>query len=191
MMRRALAGLMAAFRVEPTEDMVLAYAAGLADLSIAEIEAATLWGLRNCRFMPTIAELRGAVGRKDDIDAMASDAWQDVERAFCFGCYQTVDFEDRCINAAIRSMGGWVALLDRVGNAEDANFARLEFLKLYKAKRGSGFSESYASPLKGIGESVFNLTPKRIGMIERRPLIAATRSVEHESTGMITQIRKP
>jgi hypothetical protein len=173
--RDALLGLMATFRVEASEQMLLGYAAGLADLTPSEIKAATMAAIQRSRFMPSVADLREYVGKRLDVDAMAAYAWQDVERAFGFGAYQAVDFEDKAVNATLRAMGGWVAVLDRVGTAEDAKFCRVEFLKLYRAKRAGGFSEEAAAPLRGLGETPRNLRPQRIGMIERRPMIAATR----------------
>jgi hypothetical protein len=51
-------GLAAAFRVEASTALQMAYWVGLEDLDLEDVQRAALAGLKSCEFFPTVAKLR-------------------------------------------------------------------------------------------------------------------------------------
>ena len=172
--------LAAAFGVEATGPLYAAYTAGLDGMSADEVEAAGALALRGCKWMPKPAELRALV--RGDPKALAVPAWESVLSAMLeHGSYVSVDFEDKAINAAVRSMGGWPRLCLREGD-DLHTWARKEFLAAYESFASIGVPEETGACLPGRaeeanGERFAEHTPmKRIAAPMRR-LAAGRRSL--------------
>jgi hypothetical protein len=144
-----VAALAEAFGREASPATHLGYWLGLQDLPIEAIRLAVSSALRRCKFMPSPAELREMAGEGDS-KSRAQAAWLELEETVrVVGGYRSVDFEDRTINAAVRSLGGWerICLL----SAEEFDkWLRKDFLACYEALDRSGVSEEASAPLVGI-----------------------------------------
>lgn len=134
------------------KDLLLhGYRLGLEDLSIEQIEHACKRAMSECDKMPVPAELRKLAGVPSAADA-AMLAWQVVEDSTSIGAYRSVDFSDPVINATIRSLGGWPAILDRSAEEFD-KWVRRDFLATYAALARTGVSEEAGRPLAGLSGS--------------------------------------
>ena len=152
MARKAIAILVAilaeAFRQNPSAMTAKAYEVGLSDLSDGELEAATGRAMRQCKFFPTVAELRQLAGEMPPGDR-AVIAWEAVLRAGrLHGYYHSVDFDDRAINATIRQMGGWEALSEQL-ERQDVTWVRKEFERVYQVYCRRGVTAAEGGPLGG------------------------------------------
>ena len=91
----------------------MAYLYGLADLTAAQLDLACAEALRNCRFLPTVADIRAALAearsrmalaRPDDAPT-AGDA-RGTQRRVCGDCqglgWRVVERQDAAGNWAIR-----------------------------------------------------------------------------------------
>jgi hypothetical protein len=144
----ALTALAETFREKISETTVAAYSMALDDLPIDAIEKAAKRAMREKTFFPAAHELRALAG---DIppDQRAVIAWQAVLKALRrHGYTATVDFDDRAINAAIRTMGGWEALSDRL-DTDETQWVRKEFEATYKVFCQRGVTAEEARPLAG------------------------------------------
>lgn len=142
-------GMASTFRQEPTEALLTGYWIGLRDLPIEAIESAVGRGLRECRFMPCVAELREMAGdiRPED---RAIQAWVCFERAVTeHGGYASVDFEDSLINATVRALGGWERCCGMPAEEFDRWLPR-EFQRVYSSFARSGVDPELRLPLGGI-----------------------------------------
>lgn len=142
----------AAFRQEPTEAMTHGYWLALDDLELPAVRRAAKRALRECKFMPTASELRELAGdmRPDDRAVLAWDAF---ERAVVSqGGYRSVDFDDRLINATVRSLGGWQRCCEMNPEQFDT-FLRKDFERIYATLCRTGVSADRAAPLLGIHAS--------------------------------------
>lgn len=146
-----IGAVLCAFDREATDATLQGYWWGLDDLSIEDVERSCRRALGECRRMPVPAELRELAGIARPEDA-AQIAWQAVERATSLGSYRTVDFEDRLINATIRSLGGWPAILERSPEEFD-KWVRKDFLATYQAFSRTGVSDEAAAPLPGLSRT--------------------------------------
>jgi hypothetical protein len=147
---KTVCALALTFNREATEMLISAYWMALSDLDIKSIEAASITAMRQCRFMPTPSELRDLAGVGNSARSIA--AWSDVQRAMPLGSYKSIDFADPLINAVVRLLDGWPALLDRCGTVDGAKWYRMEFSKLYEQLSTSGVDGEVCRPLKGIAE---------------------------------------
>lgn len=142
----AVTTLSETFRQPLTDAAVEGYIAGLEDLPEELIRMALRRALRECRFMPTPAELRemaGAPGAKAAMTKAIADAWEAVVWAIRKHSYtESVDFGP-LVNAVIRNMGGWQAACGW-GTAERDTWKRKEFASLFEA-----FSTSPPASLRG------------------------------------------
>jgi hypothetical protein len=68
-------GLAANFRAEMSDAQVAIMWLGLGDLSLGEMETATRRALLECRFMPTVAELRERCGRHSKLRIVDGKPW--------------------------------------------------------------------------------------------------------------------
>lgn len=129
--------------------MLQGYALGLDGLSAEALERAVKRAIKECRFMPSPAELRDLAGEGQDLPGRAALAWQTVLDAVQFvGWYRSIDFEDKAINAAIRALGGWQWLCERAAG-DQLPFLRRDFLNLYQAYARAGVPDFAALPLAG------------------------------------------
>lgn len=137
------------FRQQVTKHTFDAYAVGLEGLTIKQIEAGVSRALRECKFMPSSAEIRQLSGELNGQDR-AVKAWDAFEHAVIEqGGYRTVDFDDVVINATVRSLGGWEAVCTMPVKEFDT-FLRQKFLTAYASHYASGVGEDEAAPLVGL-----------------------------------------
>lgn len=138
------------FDRRPTDAMLTGYQLGLTDVPVDAIEAATAKAMKTCKFMPKPVELREPAGEAAP-EQRAVLAWQVVADNAWLGPYKHIDFDDPLINATIRSMGGWVSLLDRPP-AEFDKWARKEFIDTYTGFMRSGVDGEACHPLPGLSD---------------------------------------
>lgn len=132
-----------------TKVTFLAYIAGLDGLTVEQIEQGVNRALKTCKFMPAPAELRELAGELKGQDR-AVKAWMALERAIVQqGAYRTVDFDDRVVNATVRSLGGWERIC-ATDPKEFDTFLRQKFIASYAALYAAGVGEEEAAPLQGI-----------------------------------------
>lgn len=147
----AIGALFVTFGVDATEARLKAYWIGLGDLPMGHIEGACNRAIREAKRLPVPAELRELSGVARPEDA-ALKAWRVVEEATAIGSYRSVDFADGTINATIRSLGGWPAILARSPEEFD-KWVRRDFLATYQAFARTGVSAEAKSPLPGLSQS--------------------------------------
>jgi hypothetical protein len=175
---------------ELTDAMLLGYWFALKDLELKDIQQGCYRALKESSTMPKPAELRELAGVASP-DTQANLAWQDVLRATSQGSYRHIDFDDRIINATIRTLGGWPNFLARFTSAREEEFARHAFSKTYKCYLNSGVNGEACLPLAGLSdaavidgvvttprpvriESSSGNRPKQIAPPVGRELVAAT-----------------
>lgn len=143
--------LCAVFQTAVTEPLTEAYWACLRDMESQAFSEAVTRALATLRFMPKPGELRALSGQVLPEDR-AIAAWNRARAAIgSQGSYMSVDFEDKIINAAIRSMGGWELLC--ASDAEEVSpWARKEFEKHYLAWLRMDPSDDHIKPLPGLIE---------------------------------------
>lgn len=139
-----------AFRQKITPITIRAYELGLRDLDIAEIERAIADAIHQCKFMPSVAELREMAGVVPK-ESRAVIAWAAVKRAIRdVGEYKSVDFDDPTINATIRVMGGWEELCGIQAGEQFDVWARKRFEETYRSLSSSRVGDDLGRPLAGI-----------------------------------------
>lgn len=145
---QAIGAMAATFRQEATEMVFTGYRLGLEDLSIEAIEHAATRAIRECKFMPTVSELRDLAGhmRPEDRAVLAWDAA--VRAVSTHGYTKSVNFDDRVINATIRSLGGWDEFNLRA-ESNDAKWLRKDFERIYTSFCRNGISREAAMSLPG------------------------------------------
>lgn len=144
-----IAAMAATFGKEADEAMLLGYELGLSDMPPKELERAVSRAIRECKFLPTVRELRELAGEMP-VDSRAVIAWGEVRRAIGReGGYRTVQFSDGACNAAIRQMGGWARLCQYTTDEID-KVVGPQFKKSYAALTQFGYSPELAAPLPGL-----------------------------------------
>lgn len=134
-----------------TKVTIKAYEIGLAGLPIAAIEHAARRAIAERRFMPVPSELRELAGVMSPEDR-AILAWGAVAKAVArHGYYDSVDFDDKIINAAIRNLGGWTEIAVRF-NEEEEKWARKDFERVYISMMRSGVNAEHIGYLSGFFE---------------------------------------
>lgn len=119
------------FRQAVTEATLLAYWMALSDLSLKSVETAVQKALRECKFMPTAAELRALTGELS-IAQRASIAFEAVAKAtLTHGGYKSVNFTDPLCNAVVRNLGGWQRLCEVEDVEEFEKWIRKDFERVY------------------------------------------------------------
>lgn len=147
----AIAAMAATFRQEGTEAIYEGYWVGLSDLDWPAVKLAVTRAIRECEFMPSAAELRKKAGAISPADR-AIKAWDALNKAVTrYGYYDSVDFDDKLINATVRSMGGWMRLSERY-KTDDEKWIRKDFERIYESLMRSGVSAEAIGPLLGFHE---------------------------------------
>lgn len=143
-----ITALATSFNREADRPMLMGYRMGLEDLPIEDIARAVARAMKDCRFMPTPAELRELAGVVN-LKQRAILAWDALDAAVvAHGYYRSVDFDDRVINAAVRNLGGWKAVCDKPLE-EYQTFFRKEFERVYLALCQTGVSAEQSAALTG------------------------------------------
>lgn len=179
--RKKFTGIMQAiastFSRECDEPMLMGYWLGLCDIEVDTVNRAAMRAIRECKRMPTVHHLRELAGVISD-DARALLAWQATCKAITdHGRYQHVDFDDRIINATIRTLGGWPRFIDRFDNDRE-QFVQRDFERTYKSLQSAGVDGEITRPLSGLAEAEVGRhglqppTPQRIetGLPPSQPL---------------------
>lgn len=145
----AIAALGAAFGKEVSNPMLTGFRLGLNDLAVPDILLAVDRALRECKFMPSVYELRQLAGTMPT-ESRAVLAWGCVRDSIGrVGGYASVDFDDPIVNAAIRELGGWVKLCDTPAEELD-RFIRPRFERTYCVLFQWGVSGESGAPLIGM-----------------------------------------
>ncbi len=149
---RAVTVLLETFGRKVSQAQLHGYEWALSDIVPETIEAAVATYLRLPEEFPAtpgkLRELCGVTSAED----RAMLAWSAVLRAVPIGSYKSIDFDDQLINAVIRSMGGWVALLARCGDDFDV-WARKTFIDTYAAHGRTGVDGEACRPLPGLSDT--------------------------------------
>lgn len=131
-----------------TPDALRMWLDALSDLAPEQLVDALRRFNRESTDYPTPAAVRryaGAVAAS--LDDRATVAWSIVRREIRrTGAYESIEFDDRMINAAIRGMGGWERMC--AVEERDLPFREKEFHAAYKAACRTGVGDG--SPLLGI-----------------------------------------
>jgi hypothetical protein len=169
---------------EPSEALAEAYWLGCSDLDAdAWRSAVARWIRDGDGRMPAPRDLR-QLGGEQSQEQRALTAWATVQQAIRrHGSYRSVDFEDPAINAAIRSMGGWVALCQRSG-ADFDTWAAKEFQRQHRAWSEMPNAEM-ARRLSGIAEST------NLGRWETEVVIVPTLGTGEPETRRIEAPKPP
>lgn len=132
----AMTALAEVFPQRPlTDQRIELYAQVLADLPIEQIEHAARHAMRECRWMPTPAELRSFVEPSADDAALV--AWSGFQAAASdVGAWASLVVDDACAAAALEAVfGSWPSFCELDVVAIGAR--RNEFLAAYRtARRG-------------------------------------------------------
>jgi|TARA_Y100000310_G_C20563812_1_gene754447 hypothetical protein len=144
--------LVEAFGRKASNPQLAGYELALSDIPPETVRMAVEKWLRQSEDHPAspgrLRELCGVTSAED----RALLAWSAVLRAVPIGSYKSIDFDDRVINAVIRSMGGWVALLARCGDDFDV-WARRTFIETYAAYHRTGVNGEACWALPGLSET--------------------------------------
>lgn len=146
-----IAALAASYRIEATEAMFAGYQMALDDLPIGDIERAAKRALRECKFMPSGAELRELAGQLRP-EQRAAIAWSILRKASCDSGYSTVVFDDPVLTATVRALGGWPEVCDYFCDEPEAwleGVFRRRFEDTYTSVFARGISDPQAAPLSG------------------------------------------
>jgi hypothetical protein len=148
----AVGAMVEAFGQEATSAVLHGYWLGLSDLTIDQVQLAVSQALRSSKFLPKPVELREFVTGSTDAESLAMNAWGEALKSVSLGPYRHVDFEDKTINAVVRSMGGWPMFVDRFRDTESEKWTRIEFIKGYKAYASRPVSEEATAALPGLNQ---------------------------------------
>jgi len=142
----------ATFGRDCDEPTLAGYWLAVSDLPVDALKRAVMRAIRECDRMPSGKQLRKLAGELDN-DARAVLAWQSAcDSIQAHGAYRHVDFDDRIINATIRTMGGWPKLISRFEKDRE-EFIRRDFLNSYQSLLASRVDGEVCRPLAGISEA--------------------------------------
>lgn len=110
-------------------DTLTIYERLLQDIPGEALEAAALQLIAECKFFPTVAELRAkALSLLGPRSPSPMEAWGEVKMAFSrYGRYQAPKFENPITAKVVQSMG-WLSLCDSENEASD----RARFIQAYE-----------------------------------------------------------
>lgn len=141
----------AAYGREATKALYQAHWSALRDLPLEAVERGVSTILRtHAGFMPSPADVRAHSGVMT-VEERAEHAWETVVDSIRSpGGFTSVEFEDRAVTAAIRRMGGWVALTGK-DSSELHTWSRKEFVRLYALLADGEFPVDEDPVLEGYG----------------------------------------
>lgn len=166
---KGMAMLCLNFNRELTDQLIELYWLVLQDIPVDAFKLAVKRALREAKLMPRPADLLELAGLSESAECRSISAWDDILKAIPLGPYKHIDFQDKHINAAIRSLGGWPNFLSRLVSADEEKWARSEFLRAYKNIAGRSVSHEACAPLPGLAEKavvngeVCACVPRKIG----------------------------
>lgn len=145
---RLLKAFLEVQRIRVTEDSLRLWVASFSDLTPEQLNDALLRYSREGTEFTTPAAVRKFAGHGEaSIDDRAGVAWAIVRREMHrTGAYESVNFDDVAINAAIRNIGGWEKLCEIA--ADQIDWKGKEFVSMYKTIVRTGIGDG--SPLHGI-----------------------------------------
>ncbi|SFH98477.1 DUF6475 domain-containing protein [Planctomicrobium piriforme] len=147
-LRKILESFFGLRNIKLTADQLKSWIDALIDLKVSDVQVAVDRFNRECTDYPSPAALRKFAPVLNDAER-AAKAWTSVRKQIrCFGSMRTINFQDRIINAAIRTRWTWEKLCGL--SSEEMVWAEKHFIQAYLviAKTGQGD----ASPLPGIAE---------------------------------------
>lgn len=139
---------------EVTREQLVAYESALHEFDPRDVTLACAQLSTTVKWMPAVAEII------QQIEGVAMCSIEDAaEQAFDVvsltvsrvGAYKHVDFDDRAVNSAIRSMGGWPQLCDQPTRAFD-KWLRKDFVAAYSRACRLGVSDEAGAALPGLSE---------------------------------------
>lgn len=129
------------------------YWQALKDLGWDDMNYAMIRAMKRLKWMPKPAELRG-LAEEIPVEDRAERAFEEVCKALGrHGIYQSVNFDDHCINASIRSLGGWVRLGKQTVD-EIQKWVRKDFVRVYTNFARNGVSTEAGAYLPGEFERI-------------------------------------
>lgn len=178
-MRPLLKPLLVSRGLPVDDDVILLWCMAMRDLSQSEVQDAILGFVQNSTEFPTPAAVRKFAGPRGLADSeRAKLAWGQVRTAIRqHGGYQSVDFEDRIVNAVIREMGGWNQLCE--SSVDEMVWREKDFIRLYEAVAKSGVGD--ASALPGLCEA----SNVKAGLPMPEPCRVGARLPEHVAAGAL------
>jgi hypothetical protein len=144
----AVTTLSETFRQPLTDAGAMGYVIGLDDLTQEQLAVATKRAIRESKFMPSPAELRGFAGKDESksIARRAAIAWEAALAAAHRHDYTTsVDFGP-LVNAVIRNLGGWVKFCD---GPADPTWQRKRFEEVFALLAEQDASSLHGQALAG------------------------------------------
>lgn len=162
---QSLRALFGAFSAEATDDLLRGYAIGVGDLDPGELQSAVVSAIRECDHLPRPVELRKLAGAHFSREAQAMAAWGDILRAVPLGAWKSVNFTDPRVNASVRVLGGWPAVVERFVGNEEEKWLRLEFIKTYLAI-GNSVGDEQCKPLMGLSQQ----KPRNGKLVDPEPI---------------------
>ena len=158
-----IAALAAAMRVEIDEAVLLGFELGLGDLSASDVIHGVGRAIRECRYLPSVYELRQLCGVVP-MESRALIAWSEAVQAVkTVGAYRSVEFSDGVTAACVRHLGGWVECYDLAGEER----IRREFVSTYERLLKSGVTSEMAAPFRGIVDATNSANGHAIGEFVR------------------------
>jgi hypothetical protein len=129
-----------------TKILLLGYDYAMSDLPIERIEYAVSRAMRECRFTPSPAELRGLAGEQT-IEQQAIMAYDALRYALENHGTRSIDFcDDLPLNATVRSLGGWDRLRDVPCHERD-KWYRPKFIRTYSQLAQTALTPELTAPL--------------------------------------------
>lgn len=125
-------------------ELVVIYARALGDIPIVPLRMAALRAVQECRFFPTVAELRSFVVAP--MEDAALRAWSGFARAAEeVGAYAPLDVDDPCAaHALVTVFGGWPSFCQT--DVISISQKRPEFLAAYREARRQGLEQGAVLP---------------------------------------------
>ena len=197
-------GMCEQYNRQATEALFLVYDVGLQDLSSDQVELAIIQAMRECEYMPTVKVIRDLVkGKPEDVAQLAFFSLSENVSS-----YDTLDFQDKRINATVRQLGGMQRICDMPAMGEEFHvWFRKEFLRVYALyqRRGVGDEEGkplagiYGKPAAGQISATYNVGDLRLAGTELEHNLGISHSpdgaieIEHSPKGIMDQsiLKKP
>lgn len=147
-----IGALSEAFREKPTAATYMGYEMGLDDLPLDTIKRAVTRAMRECKFMPSVAELRELAGVTSVADSSVIAWGIFAEARRVHGYYRSVTFDDPVLNATVRGIGGWMRCCEMPDDEFNAYLPK-RFQETYRALARNGVSVERGAGLVGFHDA--------------------------------------